>query len=468
MAHDLIVRGGRIVDGTGAEPFHGDIAIDGDTIAAVGEVDGSAAREIDAAGATVTPGFVDLHTHFDAQAGWDPLLTPVSWHGVTTALFGNCGVTFAPCKPADREFLAGMMETVEDIPKNAILTGLPWDWESYGQYLDSIEKLDPAINITGLVGHCASRFYVMGERAIEEDASEDEIRQIAQLVGQSVKEGAVGFSTNRLPGHVLPDGRSIPGTFAQEEELVAISRAVGQNGGILQSVLNYSKLDEEMAILTKQVRAAGTRVLFSAPYNPGPDGTGTGYDGAIAAMQSEGLDVNALTLPRSGGFLSGLTTGIAFTTPAWGKLRKLDFDGRLALIQDEDERAKLIEDAKSTRRWSRRRRTSTGSATRSVRSTPATPARASTARPRPPAGIRWSCGSTRCWRRMARRSSMCASSTTIWRRSRASSPRTGYCPASATLAPTSARSWTPAGPASCWRTGIGRTTSSRSKRPCAA
>ncbi len=346
MAHDLIVRGGRIVDGTGAEPFHGDVAIDGDTIAAVGKVDGSAAREIDAAGATVTPGFVDLHTHFDAQAGWDPLLTPVSWHGVTTALFGNCGVTFAPCKPADREFLAGMMETVEDIPKNAILTGLPWDWESYGQYLDSIEKLDPAINITGLVGHCASRFYVMGERAIEEDASEDEIRQIAELVGQSVKEGAVGFSTNRLPGHVLPDGRSIPGTFAQEEELVAISRAVGQHGGILQSVLNYSKLDEEMAILTNQVRAAGTRVLFSAPYNPGPDGTGTGYDSAIAAMQSEGLDVNALTLPRSGGFLSGLTTGIAFTTPAWGKLRKLDFEGRLALIRDEDERAKLIEDAK--------------------------------------------------------------------------------------------------------------------------
>ena len=346
MAHDLIVRGGRIVDGTGAEPFYGDIAIDGDTIAAVGKVDGSAAREIDAAGATVTPGFVDLHTHFDAQAGWDPLLTPVSWHGVTTALFGNCGVTFAPCKPADREFLAGMMETVEDIPKNAILTGLPWDWESYGQYLDSIEKLNPAINITGLVGHCASRFYVMGERSIEEDASEDEIRQIAELVGQSVKEGAVGFSTNRLPGHVLPDGRSIPGTFAQEEELVAISRAVGQNGGILQSVLNYRKLDEEMAILTNQVRAAGTRILFSAPYNPGPDGIGSGYDGAIAAMQSEGLDVNALTLPRSGGFLSGLTTGIAFTTPAWGKLRKLDFEGRLALIQDEDERAKLIEDAK--------------------------------------------------------------------------------------------------------------------------
>ena len=240
-----------------------------------------------------------------------------------------------------------MMETVEDIPKNAILTGLPWDWESYGEYLDSIEKLDPAINITGLVGHCASRFFVMGERAIEEDATEDEIRQIAALVGRSVKEGAIGFSTNRLPGHVLPDGRSIPGTFATDDELVAISDAVGKHGGILQSVLNYSKLDDEMALLTKQCRAAGTRVLFSAPYAPSRDGAGTGYDQAIAAMQNEGLDVNALTLPRSGGFLSGLHTDMLFGTPGWAEIRKLDFAGRLEAIQSADTRQRLIEEAKA-------------------------------------------------------------------------------------------------------------------------
>ena len=347
MAHDLVIRGGNVADGTGSEPFIGDVAISDDTIVAVGKVDEAGKREIDAEGHTVTPGFVDLHTHFDAQAGWDPLLTPVSWHGVTTALFGNCGVTFAPCKPADREFLAGMMETVEDIPKNAILTGLPWDWESYGEYLDSIEKLDPAINITGLVGHCASRFYVMGERAITDDATADEIEQIAALVGRSVKEGALGFSTNRLPGHVLPDGRSIPGTFAKREELVAISKAVGQHGGILQSVLNYSKLDEEMSILTSQVRAAGTRILFSAPYNRGPDGTGTGYDAAIAAMQSEGLDVNALTLPRSGGFLSGLHTDMLFQTPGWAAIRQLDFQGRLEAIRDAETRRQLIAEAQA-------------------------------------------------------------------------------------------------------------------------
>ena len=350
MAHDLVIRGGGIVDGTGSEPFTGDVAVDGGTIAKVGKVEDSGHREIDAEGHVVTPGFVDLHTHFDAQAGWDPLLTPVSWHGVTTALFGNCGVTFAPCKPADREFLAGMMETVEDIPRNAILTGLPWDWESYGEYLDSIEKLGPAINITGLVGHCASRFYVMGERAVEEDPSEDEIAQIAELVGRSVAEGAIGFSTNRLPGHVLPDGRSIPGTFAKEAELIAISEAVGKAGGILQSVLNYGNLDDEMAMLTKQGRAAGTRLLFSAPHAPGTNGNNTAYDDAIAAMRNEGLDVSGLTLPRSGGFLSGLSTDMLFPTPAWGEIRKLDFRGRLAAIRDDDTRAKLIEEVKAVPR----------------------------------------------------------------------------------------------------------------------
>ncbi len=346
MAHDLVIRDGLIVDGTGAEPYAGDIAIDGDTIAAVGEVDEEGHQEINADGNAITPGFVDLHTHFDAQAGWDPLLTPVSWHGVTTALFGNCGVTFAPCKPKDRDFLAGMMETVEDIPRNAILNGLAWDWESYGEYLDSIEKLNPAINVAGLVGHCASRFYVMGERAIEEDPTDDEIRQIAELVGNSVKDGAIGFSSNRLPGHVLPDGRSIPGTFAKNDELSAIARAVGKNNGILQFVLNYAKLDEEMALIAEQGLNAGTKLLFSAPFVDGKGPEGSGYDKAIEAMRAKNVDVSGLTLPRSGGFLSGLKTDLLFPTPAWAEIRKLDFDARLAAIRDESTRIKLVDEAK--------------------------------------------------------------------------------------------------------------------------
>ena len=186
MSHDLVVRGGTVVDGTRAEPFSADVAVDGDQIVEIGKVDAKGKREIDAHGLTVSPGFIDLHTHLDAQVGWDPHVTSVSWHGVTTALFGNCGVTFAPCRASDREFLAGMMETVEDIPKQAILHGLPWNWESYGGYLDALDGLGPSINICGLVGHCATRFYVMGERAVEEPATEDEIREIAKLAGPTV------------------------------------------------------------------------------------------------------------------------------------------------------------------------------------------------------------------------------------------------------------------------------------------
>ena len=145
--HDLVIRNGTIVDGTGAEPITGDVAIADGRIAAVGDVDGRGREEIDAQDRVVTPGFIDLHTHLDAQIGWDPLMTPITWHGITTAVLGNCGVTFAPCKPADREYLAATMETVEDIPLAAILEGLPWDWEDYGGYLKSIERLRPAVNV---------------------------------------------------------------------------------------------------------------------------------------------------------------------------------------------------------------------------------------------------------------------------------------------------------------------------------
>ncbi|HVE03263.1 MAG TPA: amidohydrolase family protein, partial [Rhizomicrobium sp.] len=152
MPHEIVIRGGTIVDGTGAEPFHGDVGIADGRIADIGKIAAKGKREIDAEGHVVSPGFIDLHTHLDAQIGWDPDLTPISWHGVTTALMGNCGVTFAPCKPSDREFLAGMMESVEDIPRQAILTGLPWTWEDYGDYLNALDKLEPGINVAGLVG----------------------------------------------------------------------------------------------------------------------------------------------------------------------------------------------------------------------------------------------------------------------------------------------------------------------------
>jgi N-acyl-D-amino-acid deacylase len=354
MSHDLVIRGGSVVDGTGAEPYTADIAIDGDTIAEIGKVAGKGKEEIQAGGLNVSPGFIDLHTHLDAQIGWDPQVTSVSWHGVTTALLGNCGVTFAPCKPSDREFLAGMMETVEDIPKNAILHGLPWNWESYGGYLDALEALGPSINIAGLVGHCAVRFYVMGERAVEEPATDDEVRQIAELAGQSVKEGAAGFSTNRLPGHRLPDGRSIPGTFAHRDELRAVAKQVGKYGGIMQTVSDFRDFDAELDLIADEARSA-RGALFSTAAEIGVER----MNERVMAMRAEGLNVTSVTVPRSGGGVGGLSTNNFFRTDAWNELRKTDVSERLKAIREPEMRRRLIAEVKaqgdevveSTKRW---------------------------------------------------------------------------------------------------------------------
>ncbi len=327
------------MDGTGSAPQEADVAIDGDSITAVGAVAQTGKEEIDAAGHAVTPGFIDLHTHLDAQIGWDPHMTSVTWHGVTTALLGNCGVTFAPCRVEDREFLAGMMETVEDIPKHAILTGLPWDWESYGGYLDSIERLQPMINVCGLVGHSATRFHVMGERAIEEQATEDEIREIAALAGASVAQGALGFSVNRHPGHTLPDRRPIPGTFASRAEMLAIAEAVGAQGGLMQTVPNFGKVEDEMDLLAAQGKSS--RVLFSAIGEHRQV-----LDEKVTAMRDAGVDITAVTVPRSGGGVGGLSTSNFWRTPHWNELRKMGFEERLAAIADADFRAQLVADVR--------------------------------------------------------------------------------------------------------------------------
>ena len=345
MSHDLVIRDGRIVDGTGAEPYSGDIAIDGDTITAIGKVADPGKEEIRADGLAVTPGFIDLHTHLDAQIGWDPMLTPISWHGVTTALLGNCGVTFAPCKPADRQFLAEMMETVEDIPREAILSGLPWNWETYGEYLDALDSMNPAINVTGMVGHGAVRFYVMGHRGIDENPTPDEIAEIARVAGQSVKDGAIGFSTNRLPGHRLPDGRSIPGTFAEAEELEAIAREVGSHNGLMQNVPWYDRkaIGRDLDLLGNQARAGGGRVLFSVV-----ETETFRFDDPhqiVEDLRADGCEIYGVTVPRPGGFVSMLKTNILF--PAWAKLRAIDIDKRLDAIRDEGFRQQLIDAAKA-------------------------------------------------------------------------------------------------------------------------
>ena len=341
MTYDLVIRGGRIVDGTGRAAFTGDVAVSDGRIASIGKVAEKGTREIAADGLTVTPGFVDIHTHLDAQIGWDPNCTPVSWHGVTTALLGNCGVTFAPVRPNDKELLAGMMETVEDIPRHAILSGLPWSWEDYGGYLDAIEKLRPGINIAGLVGHSAVRFYVMGERAVEEQATDAERSEMAAVVARSIDRGAVGFSTNRFAPHKLPDGRSIPGTFADPAELVEIARVVGPRGALMQAV------GADNAVLRTIADAADGRLLFS--YGSG------GADLALAKERRDALealcagrDMTAITQVRASGMIYGLQAGLPVRGPTWSRLRRLPtLADRVAALNDAEFHGQLMAEAKA-------------------------------------------------------------------------------------------------------------------------
>lgn len=229
--HDLVIRGGLMVDGTGAEPVEADVAIDNGLITAVGPDLGEARHEIDARGRWVTPGFVDIHTHYDAQATWDPHLLPSGWHGVTTTVFGNCGVGFAPAKPDRREWLIGLMEGVEDIPGAALSEGIQWNWETFPEYLDALESTPLAMDIGTHVPHGAVRAYVMGERgARNEAATGDDIQKMYQIVREGLEAGALGFSTSRTLGHRASDGEPVPGTFANEDELFGIGQALGDTG----------------------------------------------------------------------------------------------------------------------------------------------------------------------------------------------------------------------------------------------
>ena len=348
--HDLVIRNGTIVDGTGAEPITGDVAIADGRIAAVGDVDGRGREEIDAQDRVVTPGFIDLHTHLDAQIGWDPLMTPITWHGITTAVLGNCGVTFAPCKPADREYLAATMETVEDIPLAAILEGLPWDWEDYGGYLKSIERLRPAVNVAGLVGHSAIRRLVMGERSVADDATDDDLAEIARIAGESVAQGAIGFSTSRFEGHVGPDGLPIPGTFASREELTAVATEVASRDGLMQFVLSPPRLTEELELLEAVAESGGGRVLFSAFTDHSDILRPRSLGEVVTELRARGHNINGVTIPRSAGALIGLGSLRILSAGKWPRglsgleeLSDLDHDQRLAAIRDPIFRARIIE-----------------------------------------------------------------------------------------------------------------------------
>ncbi|HEX5615843.1 MAG TPA: D-aminoacylase [Acidimicrobiia bacterium] len=355
--HDVVIRSGTVVDGTGAPARVADVAIDGDRVTDVGRVDGRGRRELDADGLVVTPGFVDIHTHLDAQLAWDPTGSSSCWHGVTSVVLGNCGVTFAPCRPDDRGYLAELMESVEDIPAASILDGLPWDWETYGEYLGSLERLPKGVNVGGMVGHCAVRHYVMGERGLDETpASADDVAAMVAVVDEAMRAGALGFSTSRTLLHRVPDGRPVPGTWATADELLAIAGALGRHDrGVFEVAprfegpgAHYENTRAEVHWMAEVARTTGRPVTFGvAQSNLGPELYRRIFDFVDAEAAAGGV-VRPQTTPRGIALLFGLAGRTFFDrAPTWAALRDLPLDARLAALDDDVRRAELIADARA-------------------------------------------------------------------------------------------------------------------------
>ena len=361
MNHDIIIRNGTVVDGTGTAARVADVAIAGDRVVEITDAsDGGIAshghRELDATDRIVTPGFVDIHTHLDAQLAWDPIGTSSCWHGVTSVVMGNCGVTFAPCRPEDRATLAEMMESVEDIPADAILGGLAWDWETYGEYYDSIDRLPKGPNTGGLVGHSALRTYVMGERGLDEaPATGDDIAAMANLLDEAMAAGALGVSTSRTFMHKVPDGRAVPGTHATADELLAFAEILHDRGaGIFEGAMRLGERDNdaydnsraEVALMGEISRRSGRPVSFGLTQsNRRPDL----YERVLEFVKDENADgatVRPQTTARGVGILFGLETRTPFDrSPSWKELRGAVNGRRLQMVRDANFRQRLIHEA---------------------------------------------------------------------------------------------------------------------------
>lgn len=356
MAHEMIIRGGTVIDGTGADARDADLAIDDGRITHVsspGDLDEvEAATVIDAEGKLVTPGFVDVHTHLDAQIGWDPMMQSSSYHGVTTVLLGNCGVTFAPLTAPNRRYMAEMMEAVEDISADAIMDGLPWNWESYGEYLDSIQALGPTLNVVGMAGHSPIRYDVMGDRSLDEgeQPTDDELQQMTDIVRRSIDEGAVGFSTSRFLYHKVPDGRCTPGTWADLRETTAIQQAIvdaGGAGAMFQVVPDMqSRLRNEFAMFEAGAEL-GCQVMFSGGVGPGGESGVAKMEEYLDRQNGLGRRITSLCHARPSGTLVGLAQVIPFDTPAWNQLMTLStIDARVTALRDKQQREVLVAEAK--------------------------------------------------------------------------------------------------------------------------
>ncbi|HLG47955.1 MAG TPA: amidohydrolase family protein [Reyranella sp.] len=310
--HDIVIRGGKIVDGTGAPASSGDVAIDGDRIVQVGGKAGHGRREVNADGRLVTPGWVDVHTHYDGQATWDPVLAPSSWHGATTIVFGNCGVGFAPVRREHQKALIDLMEGVEDIPGITLTEGLKWDWESFPEYLDALARLPRTIDIGAQVAHHPLRVYVMGERAINrEHATAEDIEAMARLAEEALRAGAVGFTTSRTDQHKTLAGDLVPGRYAEHEELIAIGKAMGRAGrGTFGLLSDFEDEAAEFGWMRQVAKDSGRPVWFLL--------TDRSYDpqrwrrlmDCVRAARADNLPMFAQVAGRPVGLTLGMNTSL--------------------------------------------------------------------------------------------------------------------------------------------------------------
>ncbi|PKP80864.1 MAG: amidohydrolase [Alphaproteobacteria bacterium HGW-Alphaproteobacteria-18] len=350
--HDLIIRGATIIDGSGGPSFEGDVAVSGGFIREVGKVSGKGIEEIDAHGQVVTPGFVDLHTHYDGQVSWGEAISPSSLHGVTTVVMGNCGVGFAPCKSEDHDRLIRLMEGVEDIPFPVLAQGLPWTWESFPDYLDFLSTRRFDTDVCAQLPHAALRVFVMGDRgANREDATPDDIAAMKQLAKEAVTAGAMGFSTSRTLNHRTSDGQPTPTLTASEAELTGIGMGLSEAGrGVLQFVSDFDDPQKEAAMLRRIVETTGRPLSVSlAQSDVAPNGWRL-LLGAIEAAAADGVPIRAQVAPRPVGVLLGLdlTLNPFSAHPTYREVADLPLAERVARLRDPDFRARLLADAPQT------------------------------------------------------------------------------------------------------------------------
>ena len=346
--HDMVIRGGTIVDGTGAARFTGDIAIDNGLISQVGKVSGSGKEEIDAAGMIVAPGWVDVHTHYDGQATWDQEMAPSSWHGVTTVIMGNCGVGFAPAKPDRHEWLISLMEGVEDIPGTALAEGMTWNWETFPEYLDELESLPRTVDVGTHVPHGAVRAYVLGDR--EQPGAvptQHDISEMSRIVEEGVRAGALGFSTSRTVLHRSVDGELVPGTTATAEELIEIGRGMGRVGyGVFEMASDLMRDWDEFGWMGKMSRETGLPVTFAALQSIAKEQP---LDEQIQRMRAEndnGANIVAQIALRGNGIIMAWqgTVHPFRRRPSWKAIADLPWAEQKAKLLDPAFRAQMLAD----------------------------------------------------------------------------------------------------------------------------